>query len=208
MNYTDITPFEPLIFKSHFKWDTNIIKICEELINDSKHQIHLEKNNAHSSISNRIQPHTLPQFKPFYDWLLPIANDILYNNWQFPYDWKNVIGNSWVNVHEKGGFTDEHNHGVATLVVTAYINLPEKSGFIQFKDPMEYTKSIRPSHPSLNPFYKTVEAKSGDVIMFPGYIRHKTEESKSNEKRWVLTTNIISYKLPKTEKHIFTRDDR
>ena len=207
MSFTDVTPFEPLILKSHFKWDSNIIKVCEELIESAKHPAHLEKNDGKSSVSNNVQPHILKEFQPFYDFIMPKVNDILYNVWDVPLNWKNVVGNSWVNVHGKGSFTDEHQHGTATMVITAYINLPKDSGYIQFKDPLEYSKGIRPKNPSIDTFYKTVEAQTGDILMFPGFIRHKTEESKTYEKRWVLTTNIISYKIQPTNRTTITRDD-
>ena len=51
MSFTDVTPFEPLILKSHFKWDSNIIKVCEELIESAKHPAHLEKNDGKVGVS-------------------------------------------------------------------------------------------------------------------------------------------------------------
>jgi hypothetical protein len=77
------------------------------------------------------------------------------------------------------------------LVITAYLNLPENGGFIQFKDPLEYhhghlTKQFDTELGS----WRTMPAKTGDVLMFPGWLRHRTEPNKSKEKRWVLTTNI------------------
>jgi ectoine hydroxylase-related dioxygenase (phytanoyl-CoA dioxygenase family) len=31
---------------------------------------------------------------------------------------------------------------------------------------------------------------SGDILVFPGWMKHKTQENKSGEERWVLTTNF------------------
>jgi ectoine hydroxylase-related dioxygenase (phytanoyl-CoA dioxygenase family) len=42
--------------------------------------------------------------------------------------------------------------------------------------------------------WKQIPAVSGDVILFPGYLRHRTQANKNpNEKRWVLTTNYMNY---------------
>jgi hypothetical protein len=41
-------------------------------------------------------------------------------------------------------------------------------------------------------FGKKVPAKTGDVLLFSGWIRHRTEHSRTNDERWVLTTNYMS----------------
>ena len=84
------------------------------------------------------------------------------------------------------------------MVAATYLNLPENGGFIQFKDPLEYQRGVnmRETGEELA-IWKTIPAKTGDVLLFPGWIRHKTEDNNSNEKRWVLTTNINSIARPK-----------
>ena len=42
--------------------------------------------------------------------------------------------------------------------------------------------------------WKTIPAITGDVIFFPGYIRHRTQANTNpTEKRWVLTSNYMNY---------------
>lgn len=196
---TNITPFDPLVFKSHFyNWDWKIIEpICVDLIGDNPKKIHLEQGDAASSITNPSMPHKMPEFEAFYKWLKPITNDIIFNKWNLSKGYEYRITNSWVNVHGKGGETMIHDHGPTTLVVTAYLQLPENGGFIQLKDPLEYhhghlTKQFDAELWS----WKTIPAKSGDVVMFPGWMRHKTQPNNSDDKRWVLTTNIDCINTP------------
>ena len=33
--------------------------------------------------------------------------------------------------------------------------------------------------------------------MFPGWLRHRTQQNRSNENRWVLTTNYFCTNVPK-----------
>lgn len=190
----DVTPFEPLVIKAHYdNWDLDtIIPVCESLVNDSPIKTHLELNDALSSVSNKKMPHLMNEFKPFYQWLIPIVKHIMYNEWELKTKVDIGISNSWVNVHGRGGITDEHEHGATSLVVAAYITLPDNSGYIKFKDPMEYVKGIRPENDGELRFYKKVKAVQGDVLCFPGWLRHKTEPSNTDEKRWVLTTNFVS----------------
>ena len=195
----DVTPFEPLIIKTSYDdWNySEVISACEKLIKTSPSKVHLEEGNAGSSASNKLNPHHMPEFKKFYGWLHDIAMHIIKKEWNMYKDFEYSIVNSWVNYHDKGGTTLEHHHGAAAMVVTTYLSLPEDGGFIQFKDPMEYHKGFF-MHNEDDGFWnwKTVPAKTGDIIMFPGWLRHRTQTSNSEGRRWVLTTNINSMNRP------------
>ena len=198
--FTDITPFEPIIIKAHyngFNWN-KLKPVCENMINMSPSRVHIEGENGLSSVSNPNQPHLNRAFDDFYEWLYPIAMQIITKEWGLMRDFEYIIGNSWVNVHNKGGITNEHHHGSAVLVVATYLNLPNNSGYIQFKDPNEYVKGFH-LHEEIDDWcWKTVEARTGDVLLFPGWLRHRTQPSNSLENRWVLTTNIMnSHKIKK-----------
>jgi uncharacterized protein (TIGR02466 family) len=190
----DVTPWEPMIIKAHFDGfnQKELIPICEQMIKNSPLKIQLEQGDAFSSVSNETMPHTMNQFKPFYNWLLPVVNHIIHKEWGIVNDWKFGISNSWVNVHKKGGITIEHEHGQTTLVAAAYLNLPKDGGFIQFKDPLEYLKAMRARPESSDRDFKTIPAITGDVFLFPGWVRHRTQPNNSDEDRWVITTNVIS----------------
>lgn len=192
---TEINLFDPFIFKSHFyQWDWKKIEpLCQEWIGENPRKIHLEQGNAASSVGNgnKVRPHEHPEFEHFYKWVKPITDNIMFAKWGLSKSFQYKIVNSWVNVHGEGGVTEIHDHGPTTLVITAYLNLPENGGFIQFKDPLEYhhghlTKEFDAELGS----WRTLPARTGDVVMFPGWLRHRTQTNKSKEKRWVLTTNI------------------
>jgi hypothetical protein len=169
----DVTPFGPTIIKVHydgFNWD-ELKSICDEMISKSPKNAKLEIDGGNSSVFNlQNQPH----------------------KWKLLKEFGYYYGNSWVNVHPKGGVTTEHSHGSTVMVAAAYLQLPEKSGYIQFKDPLEYLKSFHSRKPEYVGDYHTIPAKTGDVFLFPGWLKHRTEYNKSNLDRWVLTTNILS----------------
>jgi uncharacterized protein (TIGR02466 family) len=192
----DVTPFEPIIFKAHFdNFDWNVLEsICRKMIEgvDSKNDGVPEEQGGFSSVHNRMnQPHFNEAFHSFYEWLKPIADDIIYNKWGYDKSYRYGIGNTWVNVHGKSGTTLEHNHGECPLVVAAYLQIEEGNGYIQYKDPLEYIKAFRPKS-SLIKEWETIPAITGDVLLFPGWIRHKTQPNLIDKERWVLTTNLIS----------------
>lgn len=191
----DVTPFEPLIIKVHYDgFDWNKLKdACERLIKTTSIKVPLEQGDAASSAANMLrQPHVMPEFREYYKWLEPIAQHILLKEWDL-YDRHSYrIANSWVNFHGKGGVTKKHHHAATVLTSAAYLNLPEDGGFIEFRDPLEYVKGFYIKNADDEEFgWKRIPAVTGDVLLFPGYLRHRTQPNNSNEKRWVLTTNYM-----------------
>jgi uncharacterized protein (TIGR02466 family) len=193
----DVTPFEPLIIKTHysgFDWK-KMEPVCEDLIKTTEIKTHLEDGDAASSAPNTIkQPHMMEEFKPFFDFMKPITEHILFNEWGLFKHHHYIVANSWVNFHAEGGTTLSHHHGATALTLACYLNLPPMGGYIQFLDPLEYQKGFHLKERGEDQWnWRTVRAQTGDVIMFPGWVRHKTESNKNpNEKRWVLTANYMS----------------
>ena len=200
----DVTPFDPIIIKAHyegFDWE-KLKPVCQKMINDTPVAVEVEGEHGNSSVYNRTNmPHTNPAFKEFYNWLYPIAQHIIKNEWGYEKSFEYSIANSWVNVHQKGGVTLEHHHGPCILVAATYLQLPEESGYILYKDPLEYTKGLNQHHDVDEWVWKRVKAETGDVLLFPGWVRHKTEYSQTNKERWVLTTNIMSLNRPPINKY-------
>lgn len=193
----DVTPFEPLIIKAHYDgFDFSKLEpLCDNLIKTSSGKVHLETGDASSSASNmNIQPHGMREFQNYYKWLDSIAQHIILNEWDLYNKHEYFISNSWVNFHGNGGVTEKHHHGATVLTTAAYLNMPDNGGFIQFRDPLEYHKGFYMKNYDDEMFgWKTIPAVTGDVLFFPGYLRHRTQPNKNtNEKRWVLTTNYMS----------------
>jgi len=101
------------LYKLHYNFDWDKLKpVCEELVNIEKAQMNLVRNGKTSYV-NEMHPHTMDEFKPFYDWLTSnIGNEFF-------------VGNSWVNVHHPGGSTIAHDHPNVSMVSAAYLSIPE-----------------------------------------------------------------------------------
>jgi uncharacterized protein (TIGR02466 family) len=194
-------PFPPLVFKTHYdgfsdsgRWT----EICEGIMRGAGgHNSYLEAGGAQSSVRNQTSaPHTLAVFQPFYRWLWPKIEEVLFLQWGLESEVKYWISDSWVNCHDRGGKTLEHTHGYASMAVSTYITVPENSGNLEVLDPcepmwaMHFRSHYRERAPS---GWRPIEIKAGDVCMFPGWLQHRTEEHRGakGDIRWVLTTNIL-----------------
>jgi hypothetical protein len=192
-------PFDPYLFKLHFDFDWNTLEpICENLINGSKYKDATQLKDGQTSQYNNKKPHQMSEFAPFYSWLMSCIPSIAkvsigHQSHKLMEDNGSTmdyyVSNSWVNVHNTNGITSEHNHSCSALVVAAYMYMPENGGYFECKDPLEYHKSMLPI--SNSHLWRQIPTISGDVLVFNGWLNHRTQPNLSDKNRWVLTTNLM-----------------
>lgn len=139
------------------------------------------------AVDRYFQPHTWDELRDFHSWLGDrIAEIRRENNFVMTHS---EVTQSWCNKHFRGGKTLEHTHSYTTFVAACYIKCPNGSGNIEFKDPLEYHKSGWPIIPELS-LYREVPVQTNDVVIFPGWLKHRVQPSQSDEERVVMTFNI------------------
>ena len=184
--------FPNLVWRSRYEWDLgSILPVCNRLVNGSTIKTALGKGDTGSSVNNRReQPHTAVEFKDYYEWLATELDDILFKKWNMM-DVQFGCSTSWVNYQDASSLTESHVHRGVPLTTISYISVPENSGYLELADPLESFWRLQPK-PSPNKGWYKVPIRSGDVIMFPGWIEHRTEKhngAKGNL-RWALVSNI------------------
>jgi len=190
LNNGGVYLFPPLIYKFSydFKKETLLPKI-DHLFSLVERNSELEKGDAVSTVSvdQRLQPHTWMELEHFQMWLGGKIAEIRREH-EFVMGHSEVT-QSWCNKHGRGGVTLEHSHTFGTFVASCYLYAPPNSGNIEFKDPLEYHKSSFPIIPEIS-LYKEVNVTTNDVLIFPGWIKHRVQPNNTDEKRLVMTFNI------------------
>ena len=185
-----INPYSNYIFKSHYDFDyENVILKCKEVLYSAPSEFALVTKGG-SSHQNAKQPHEILELKEYFDWLKNMVIEVATRGMGYFSDFHDIIlTNSWVNLTNSGGKTLGHKHPNTFIVVSTYLHMPENGGYFEAKDPLEDLKSFYYRN---NPdwYWKEVPTKSGDLLIFPGWLKHRTQENKSNEDRWVLTTSF------------------
>jgi uncharacterized protein (TIGR02466 family) len=187
-NVEQITPFPSLIYKTRFNGDLSgianlALKICNTEGTD--YLLEVGGKSTYDTVKDAILK---PECFELHDFIIA-QHKTVWDMWHLT-NRPRYVHSSWFNLHPPGSFTEEHDHSGIHMVVVAYLKNPENGGNIQFKDPMN---QIWASYPRTDDYaydWKTVEVKTGDVLFFPGFLRHKTEINKSDEDRLVLTTNV------------------
>jgi uncharacterized protein (TIGR02466 family) len=97
---------------------------------------------------------------------------------------------SWINMHDRGGFNFLHMHEGSLLSGTFYISVPPGSGQFVFRDPRPgvLTGSIKGGVPNGHADVHLTPS-AGLMVLFPSWMEHYVEPHDSDEPRIAIGFN-------------------
>ncbi len=137
-------------------------------------------------------PSQWPELKEFYDHLDHMLGYIQVE-WGSRAEWRRFVSENWINRHPKGAWTREHHHQNGAFATVAYLDLPPNSGFLEIKNPLENLKkgeTIDGNYWTDERNWGQIECETGDVLVFPGWLSHRTQKNQTDNNRYVLSTNL------------------
>lgn len=189
----------PVLLHDHcpVKWDL-IKPLAESLIASTEINSGLEKGSAISSVANHkhLNPYQWKEIDYFKEWLSPRLDEAL-EQFQL-YCEKLVVTGCWINRHLKTGQTAMHTHRNVELVVVWYLDVPEGSGNLIMRDPLEYhwgSFISRKREQEELTGGQVIPVKTGDVLIFPGWMNHCTEANPTDQPRYVMSINFCVERL-------------
>jgi uncharacterized protein (TIGR02466 family) len=100
----------------------------------------------------------------------------------------------WANSTPGGGWIHSHLHGNMPFTGVIYIDASPEQGNLMIENPMDMILMSQPISPDVKyPMAEELKVKSGDLIMFPGYIKHSVKPNKTDVPRLILGFNIGCY---------------
>lgn len=109
---------------------------------------------------------------------------------------KPQIEHMWANLTPKGGNIIHHNHNPFELAGSFYVNATPDMGCIAMVDPLEQLRGRLPIYNDQDSkqgryFFDHVEPPApGKLVLFPGWLYHKTQPNPSDKERIVMGMNI------------------
>jgi len=106
------------------------------------------------------------------------------------------IQHMWANLTPKGGNIIHHNHSPFEIAGSFYVNAEPEMGSIAMVDPLEIIKGRLPIYTNSESkqgryFFDHIEPPApGKLVLFPGWLYHKTQPNPSDEERIVMGMNI------------------
>ena len=141
-------------------------------------------------------PHTWQELESFFDWLDPHMKEV-WNEWDMA-DLPLIPENSWTNIEAKGGFVVEHDHSPSHMSMAIYLQKPENSGDIEFRNPLQVNWSHMPRKfidGDKHDYFQPVTATTVDVVIFPGWLSHRVQPNQSDDIRVVMSININGVRI-------------
>lgn len=99
---------------------------------------------------------------------------------------------SWVNIHDRGGFNFQHMHEGALLSGGFYLQVPEGSGALVFKDPRAGVLNSYARGNGANA-YKDIQLRpsAGLLVLFPHWLEHFVEPHENDAARICMPFNAL-----------------
>ena len=97
----------------------------------------------------------------------------------------------WTTIYPQGAFMPEHVHSNSLFSGVFYAKAEPQCGEIVFHDPawVAKTMSSKDGHHSHNAKYK-VTPETGLMVIFPGWLPHRTLPNRSGEDRIMISFNL------------------
>jgi uncharacterized protein (TIGR02466 family) len=106
----------------------------------------------------------------------------------------------WYNLYKKGGYVEMHCHGRTTISASFYLQQPVNGGNLAFEHPFHALMKYQPYDEHLGKYQKdyweySVPVKTGDLILFPGYLNHRSYPNQSDQDRIIIGGNFLPVPL-------------
>lgn len=133
--------------------------------------------------------HDRDMFVPLRDFVLEKSHAV-WRELDYYHDQSPKIYQSWVNVVDTGGFALPHVHYNAALSAVVYISAGPNQGNLIFEDPTELALCAQPLSRKTERMRREIEVNTGDVVIFPGWIRHYTTTNQTTNQRISFIANL------------------
>lgn len=97
----------------------------------------------------------------------------------------------WANKTPKGGWIHSHLHGNMPFTAVLYVDACPDQGNLILENPLDMILMTQPISPNIAyPMVKEISVQTGDLIMFPGYLKHRVKPNNTDNDRLILGFNI------------------
>jgi uncharacterized protein (TIGR02466 family) len=153
-------------------------------------------SNLHSwrDNSGTEKLHTTEPFSEITQFIESHAK-IYWDHIEYYNDVRPKIYQSWITKYHHGGFIDKHDHLPASLTGVLYLNASPEQGNLVFENPLELWLRTQPYSADKRKgsfFQQEIPVATGDLILFPGYLRHYTLPNRSQQDRIIMSFNLNS----------------
>ena len=179
------------LYKKRFLDHSFNKKLIMDFLEDEKIY---EKNTFRESLKlSHPNIHKENVFAPFVDFVKESLTECFVDMGYVP---EFEITAMWATKHNNaGGFHHRHVHGNTFLAGVYYLDGPENASGTNFYNPIHYHRIILPARiPNSQQKFKgavTVPWEEGNLVLFPAWLQHDTNQNFSDKYRTILSFNCM-----------------
>lgn len=166
-----------------------IPKLTQLLDNPENANFELMRNGGECSYSVFNQLHTWEETKDVVKFILTHVDEY-WRILNLHPDLKPYVLNMWANRSTKEGWIYSHNHGPVPIVGTFYLNVSKDLGNIVLENPLDHVLGCQPINIPYTGFDYEAQVNTGDLLLFPGWLKHHSIPNKTDEPRIGISFNI------------------
>ena len=178
----------------HDDWPTQRLSMLEKIFALAEQDKGVLKTNFGGWQSDE-HCYRYPEFRWLITQVMTLGNTVVDNiSQEKSFD----DGLLWANINRNGDFNAPHTHPDAILSGAVYLkNASEDQGQIQFFDAREGNPTSQwscfmqiPDRTELTEDVYTVTPREGDILFFPGWLRHWVTPNRTDEDRVSMSFNL------------------
>lgn len=133
--------------------------------------------------------HTRGDFAPLFDAIGAVLKELSKAE-DIPDEYAPVVHRAWSNVERKGDFVRNHVHPWSVWSGVYYAQVDERSGDLFFEDPRPAHKALAwPHAKGENRGLVQFRPRPGMLVVFPSWLEHYTDPSRSENERVCVAFN-------------------
>jgi uncharacterized protein (TIGR02466 family) len=183
------------VYKTHYSGPLDQIEhevrtLLSRTVSDDTN-VSLMKNGASSSARVAEDLHINPVFADLGNFIHEHAEKFWLH---MGYDRRRLprLRMMWGNIYPNSGYIEAHDHAPAPLTISFYVRKSDRASNIIFEHPLELLlkhqpiEGLRDRTQYFRMFEAEVPVEQGDLVIFPGWLRHKTRSVVDSEDRIVV----------------------
>lgn len=112
---------------------------------------------------------------------------IYWQELQYTNDLTPYLVQMWANKTPKGGWIQSHLHGSIPLTGSLYVTAGRNMGDLIIENPLDSILVSQPmDYKAQETLHHRVEVSTGDLVLFPGWLRHRVEPNLTDQQRLIL----------------------
>lgn len=135
-----------------------------------------------------------PLFKPVVDFVNE-HSQLYWKALGYDTSMRPEVYEMWTNIYKQDSFIEMHNHSPIHMTASFYLKHPSNGGNIVFEHPNATLLKHQPynfDQIRYTAFEQEVTVTSGTLVIFPGYMNHKTQPNMSTEDRIIIGSNVCN----------------